>query len=141
MLQRSMAVALGGRAVGSHRFGGGTLAPEALSGALSQTFSLPDRLGRAFGPGSFFNTPDVLRVGEKASLKASLGHTLAGWSTGSCDVTRQPAKQMVKASFCIVSRCGQSPKDTIMIVKVILCDVTSMFLLSHFHDFSISEEA
>ena len=54
MLQCSMAVALGGRAVGGRRFSGGTLAPEALSGALSQTFSLPDRLGRAVGPGSFF---------------------------------------------------------------------------------------
>ena len=96
MLQCSMAVALGGRAVGSRRFGGGTLAPEAYPGLFPRRLASLIDLAGPSGPALFYNTPDVPHDGEKASLNASLGHTLAGWSIASRGVTRQPAKQMIR---------------------------------------------
>src|SRR3954454_18937897 len=62
MLHCSMAVAPGGRAARGGASAASPLGPrpraedpgEPRGSLLSRTFSLPDRLGRAFGPGSFF---------------------------------------------------------------------------------------
>ena len=54
MPQCGIAVALGSYAGGGRCFSvTDHLVPGPRPGALSQTFSLPDRLSRAFGPGSF----------------------------------------------------------------------------------------
>src|SRR4051794_22884620 len=61
MLHCSTTVALGGRATRGGASAALSLGPrpraedprEPRGSLLSQTFSLPDRLGRAFGPGSF----------------------------------------------------------------------------------------
>ena len=58
ILQCTTVVALGGRAAGEWCFGAGHPAPGRFRhpGRFSQTFSLPDPLGRAFGSGPFPQT-------------------------------------------------------------------------------------
>src|SRR4051794_3961857 len=65
MLHCSTTVALGGRAARGGASAASLLGPrpraedprELHGSLLSQTFSLPDQLGRAFGPGSFLSSP------------------------------------------------------------------------------------